>query len=148
MLAIHNAERAANGVPPLRWNTQLEQSATAYARQLARTGQLVHAPREGRGIARENLSQGLLGWGPDQMINGWVKERQNFTPGLFPNVARDGNWLKVAHYTQMVWPTTTDLGCGMATGRGYKWLVCRYSPGGNKDGQPVGLRPARAPQGG
>ena len=37
MLAIHNAERAAIGVPPLRWNTQLEQSATAYARQLART---------------------------------------------------------------------------------------------------------------
>ncbi|MES2119508.1 MAG: CAP domain-containing protein [Pseudomonadota bacterium] len=138
ILDIQNAERVAVGAQPLRWNPQLATGATAWAQQLARIGQLVHAPREGRGIARENLSQGLLGWGPDQLLTNWIKEKQRFTPGLFPNVARDGNWLKVAHYTQMIWPATTDLGCGMADGRGYRWLVCRYSPGGNKDGQPVG----------
>jgi hypothetical protein len=44
----------------------------------------------------------------------------------------------------MIWPTTTDLGCGDAQGGGFDWLVCRYSPGGNKDGQPVGQPPVVA----
>ena len=88
------------------------------------------------------MSQGRLGWGTDEMTRNWVRERQNFIPGIYPNVSRTGRWEDVAHYTQMIWPTTTDLGCGMATGRGQQWLVCRYSPGGNKDGRPVGTRPA------
>jgi hypothetical protein len=44
----------------------------------------------------------------------------------------------------MIWPTTTDIGCGMDTGGGFNWLVCRYSPGGNKDGKPVGTPEAAA----
>jgi hypothetical protein len=72
------------------------------------------------------------------MLSMWVTEKSDFVPGYFPNVARDGNWVRVLHYTQMIWPTTTDLGCGYAEGGGYGWLVCRYSPGGNRDGEPVG----------
>jgi hypothetical protein len=73
------------------------------------------------------------------MMQSWTVEKRDFVPGYFPNVARDGNWMNVAHYTQMIWPTTTDIGCGYAIGGGYGWLVCRYSPGGNKDGKPVGI---------
>jgi hypothetical protein len=73
------------------------------------------------------------------MMQSWTIEKRDFTPGYFPNVARDGDWLNVAHYRQMIWPTTTDIGCGTGTGGGYGRLVCRYSPGGNKDGKPVGL---------
>ena len=137
VLASHNAERTRYGAPPLQWNTTLEATATAYASQLAATGQRVHASREGRGIERENLSQGLLGWNTNQMMASWVGEKQHFTPGTFPNVCA-GDWSRCGHYTQMIWPTTTDIGCGMARGSGYSWLVCRYSPGGNKDGQLVG----------
>src|SRR5262249_26785938 len=140
VFAAHNAERAAVGVPPLQWNPALEATATAYAQQLAETGQLVHASREGRGIERENLSEGDDWWTPGQMMNNWLKEKPNFVPGDYPNVARDGYWMNVSHYTQMIWPTTTDIGCGMASGKGFKWLVCRYSPGGNKDGKAVGTQ--------
>jgi uncharacterized protein YkwD len=139
ILDIHNAERAAVGVPPLRWDMQLALEATAYAQQLARTGQLVHAPREGRGIERENLQQGFIGWSPDLIMQGWTTEKSDFVAGYYPNVARDANWVNVSHYTQMIWPVTTAIGCGMAEGHGYLWLDCRYSPGGNKDGKPVGL---------
>jgi hypothetical protein len=45
--------------------------------------------------------------------------------------------MDVAHYTQMIWPQTTEIGCGYAPGGGFNWLVCRYNPGGNKDGKPV-----------
>ena len=141
ILQIHNAERAVVGAPPLRWNAQLEWDATVYARELAQTRQLIHAPREGRGIERENLLKARRGWSAEQMMSVWTSEKRDFVAGYFPNVARDGNWMNVAHYTQLVWPTTTDIGCGYATGGGFAWLVCRYSPGGNKDNKPVGYRP-------
>lgn len=139
ILYIHNEERAAWHVPDLRWNFRLEWDAIGYADRLAQIHELVHAPREGRGVERENLLQALPGWSVDRMMQTWTMEKHDFTPGYYPNVARDGNWLNVSHYTQMIWPTTTDIGCGYAEGGGYGWLVCRYSPGGNKDGKPVGL---------
>lgn len=138
-LTLQNFERAEVGVPSLRWNPMLAEHAQSYANELAHTGELTHAPREGRGIERENLSKGLMGWGPRQMLNNWVAEKSDFMPGTFPNVSRTGDWSRVGHYSQMIWPTTTDVGCGSATGSGFQWLVCRYSPGGNKDGQMVGF---------
>lgn len=138
ILDVHNAERARFGYNPLKWNPALEATATAYANQLARTGQLAHASRQGRGTERENVNQGMLGWNTDQMMRNWLSERANFVPGTFPNVSRTGNWSDVGHYSQMIWPTTTDIGCGLVTGSGFQWIVCRYNPGGNKDGKPVG----------
>lgn len=141
ILDIHNDERFAVHAPPLKWNFSLAQDATQYVRQLAQTGQLVHAPREGRGIERENLSEGNVWWTTDQMMGNWLGEKRYFHPGIFPNVCT-GDWSQCAHYSQMIWPTTTDVGCGEAAGSGHKWLVCRYSPGGNRDGKPVGLPPS------
>lgn len=140
MLAVHNAERAAVGVAPLQWDPALQASATAYAGELARTGRLVHSPRAGRGAERENLSKGMLGWTPAQMLRNWVAEKRNFVAGVYPAVSRTGRWEDVSYYTQMIWPTTTRVGCGMARGRGNQWLVCRYIPGGNREGHPVGVR--------
>jgi len=137
ILAAHNAERASVGAPALKWNESLAIHATEYAQQLAKNGQLTHAPREGRGIERENLSEGNPWWTTRQMVDSWLSERRFFHPGIFPNVC-NGDWSSCAHYSQIIWPTTTDVGCGEASGHGHKWLVCRYSPGGNKDGKAVG----------
>lgn len=137
ILAAHNIARAAVGAPPLRWNPVLQDHATVRAGELAQIRQLIHAPREGRGAERENILSAPVGYSPDRMIGLWSKERPHFRPGLFPDVSDTGNWMDVAHYTQMVWPTTTEIGCGYAPGGGFNWLVCRYNPGGNKDGKPV-----------
>lgn len=139
MLDVHNTERAAFGAPPVQWNDALAANARSYAEQLARAGRLSHAPRAGRGVERENVNQGMLGWNTDQMLANWLNERRNFVPGTFPNISRTGDWSDAGHYSQMIWPTTTDIGCGLATGSGFQWLVCRYSPGGNRDGQMVGV---------
>jgi hypothetical protein len=40
----------------------------------------------------------------------------------------------VAHYTQIVWPTTTEVGCALASSATTDYFVCRYAPTGNKDG--------------
>jgi hypothetical protein len=144
ILATHNRERAAVGAPALRWNAELARDAAQHAQYMARTGRLVHAPREGRGAARENLSGGPRGWTPDQLMRSWLAEKRYFHGGIYPDVCA-GGWSTCAHYTQVIWPATTDLGCGMAVGSGSSWLVCRYSPGGNKDGRPLGLRANAAP---
>ncbi|MES2147298.1 MAG: CAP domain-containing protein [Pseudomonadota bacterium] len=133
----HNKERALLGYQPLRWNAALEMSATLRAQQLAHIQQLIHAPREGRGIERENLLSAPIGWSPEQMMDRWISEKRYFHPGTFPEVC-SGDWSQCVHYTQMIWRTTTDIGCGIAPGGGFNWLVCRYSPGGNKDGVAIG----------
>src|SRR5215208_762922 len=43
ILAVHNSERAAVGVPPLVWSNSLAAGAQAWAEHIATTGQFVHA---------------------------------------------------------------------------------------------------------
>ena len=137
---IHNEERFLVHAQPLRWSDDLEPGANAWAREMARTRELAHAPKEGRGIVRENLQKGLKGWSADRMMQDWRLEKRDFKlgGGYYPEVALDGDWMHVSHYTQMIWPTTTDIACGEAEADDYVYMDCRYSPGGNKDGKPVG----------
>ena len=57
-----------------------------------------------------------------------------FRPGAFPDNSATGDWHAVAHYTQIVWPTTTEVGCALASSATTDYFVCRYAPTGNKDG--------------
>ena len=138
MLALHNRERAAVGSPPMEWDTMLAEAAASYGPALAALGRLQHSPREGRPGQRENLAMSSTGYIDDLGLAGmWVAEKRIFTPGLFPNVSRTGYWKDVAHYTQMVWRGTTHVGCAVYRSGGNDYLICRYSPPGNKDGKPV-----------
>ena len=74
---------------------------------------------------------------PEQMIASWAEERRMFRPGIFPAVSSTGNWLDVSHYTTMIWPTTTRVGCALYSSASWDFLICRYSPPGNIDGQRV-----------
>ena len=137
ILSIHNRLRSEVGARPLRWNTALAANAQRYANVLAETGQVVHASRVGRENERENIVVGpLSGISPVRLTEIWVKEKAQFRPGTYPGVCV-GDWSTCSHYTQMIWPGTTDIGCGYARGR-FDALVCRYSPPGNKDGVALG----------
>jgi hypothetical protein len=138
ILDYHNALRLQFGSPKLSWNPALSAGAAAWAKTMSDTGQLTHSPRTGREGERENLSLSLHGANTLQrMLDGWGTERASYRPGVFPNVSVNGDWMSVAHYTQMVWPTTTEVGCGFYSGRKYDALVCRYAPPGNTDGKPL-----------
>jgi hypothetical protein len=137
MLAAHNRARAEVGVPPLIWDRELAVGAAEYAAQMSSVGR-VHAPRAGRNCVRENLLQSLVGSrSPEQMVDVWVAEKAYFKPGIFPDVSTTGDWAKVGHYTQVIWATTTHVGCGVHSDKRYDWTVCRYSPPGNRDGKSV-----------
>ncbi|WP_244954823.1 CAP domain-containing protein [Sphingomonas lutea] len=137
-LAAHNAVRAQAGVRPLAWDPALAHSASLWARQLAYTNRFEHSHRRARRGVGENLWMGSRGvYPPEQMVGQWASERRWFRPGVFPAVGKRG-WAAVSHYTQMVWPTTTRIGCALISNARSDFLVCHYSPAGNIDGRWVG----------
>jgi len=142
VLDVHNQLRARFGSRPLRWNPVLAANAERYAHTLAATGVLRHSPRAGRESERENLVVGPRSRSsPAQLAQLWVAQGRLFRPGTFPAVCA-GAASSCFHFTQMIWPTTTDVGCGLVRGR-FEALVCRYSPPGNRDGVRVGSVPVR-----
>ncbi len=133
MVAAHNQARRQYGVGPLVWDEGLSRDAAAYAQKLARTGRFEHDPQSGRRPKQgENLWVGTrTAYSYSEMIGLLIDERRYFRPGRFPAVSRTGDWSHVAHYTQIVWPTSRWVGCATASNRVNDYLVCRYLPAGN-----------------
>jgi uncharacterized protein YkwD len=121
ILDIHNRERAAHSIPPLKWSDELAAEAKTWAEHLATTGKFEHEtsifPAKG-----ENIAQGAAGFhSTEQLIQGWVDEKNKIQ-----NPVTDQNLYPVGHYVQMVSPATTHVGCATASGGGKVDLVCRY----------------------
>ncbi len=151
VLSAHNAARSRFGVGPVSWSDQLAAEALAHARYMAATGFYGHDQTPGRRKkAGENLWRGTRGvFAYGVMVGVMVDEERNFRAGVFPDNSRTGEWHDVAHYTQIVWPTTTEVGCALASSATTDYFVCRYAPTGNKDGfllangrDPLAPRPA------
>ncbi|MFL6432208.1 MAG: CAP domain-containing protein [Nitrososphaeraceae archaeon] len=89
----------------------------------------VHSTTQGYG---ENIA--WRGHGGDTlplMVESWVAEKNGYNVAPF-QWDRD---VAHAHYTAMVWRTTTEIGCGMATNSVHDYVVCRFTPGGNVNEQ-------------
>jgi uncharacterized protein YkwD len=151
ILAIHNRERAAVGVPPLVWNDQLAAGAKSWAEHLATIDEGVHSTdmSYGENLAWNGHGCGLSFSGPlstqpnfpldynkevcpgdglRTMVESWVNEKTNYHGNGQP--LSNADFEVAGHYTQMVWRDVTSVGCGMATtnnGNGTDYLVCRYS---------------------
>jgi hypothetical protein len=139
ILAAHNAVRASAGVAPLTWDNGLGTAAATYAAQMAMSGRFQHSDRSQRRGTGENLWMGTHGaFSVEAMVGSWASEKRMFSAGMFPNVSRTGDWEDVGHYSQMIWPTTTRVGCALASTPRIDYLVCRYANAGNIDGRPVG----------
>ena len=133
MLQYHNETRRAVGVAPLVWDETLAAHALGYARELARTRRFEHARQpNGPGREGENLFTGTRdGYAFDEMVGFWIAEKKDFVNRPVPDVSRTGRGEDVAHYTQIVWRTTTRVGCALASSKTDDYLVCRYAPAGN-----------------
>ena len=135
LLARHNLERDSKGVNRLKWSQKLAQQAQQWADRLARTNRFEHADFTTRAGAGENLWMGSAGYyDADAMIDTFLAERRHYQPGAFPQNSRSGRWEDVAHYTQIIWPGTEQVGCAVAKGQINDVLVCRYWPAGNTVG--------------
>ncbi|MGN6818489.1 MAG: CAP domain-containing protein [Sphingomonas sp.] len=132
-LTRHNDARHAVGVASLVWDDGLAAHALGYARDLARTRRFEHAPQPmGPGREGENLFTGTRdAYSYAEMIQYWIDERKWFVNRPAPDFSTTGNGEAVAHYTQIVWRTTTRVGCAVASNDRDDYLVCRYAPPGN-----------------
>jgi len=141
-LQLHNQARRSFGVAPVAWNEELAGAARGYAATMAATGTYGHDQTPGRRkMMGENIWRGSRGtFSYEVMLGVMIAEGREFRPGVFPAVSRTGSWHDVGHFTQIVWPTTTEIGCGVASSATTDYLVCRYAPTGNKDG--IALAPA------
>ena len=136
LLAAHNRERAALGISALRWDPALAAEAATWSGTLAARNVMQHAP-QGRGAPQgENLWAGTAGaYSPEAMVGAWAREKRLYRHAPFPAVSRTGHWKDVGHYTQMVWRDTDRVGCAIAAGAEFDYLVCRYRTAGNVMGR-------------
>ncbi|HEY6534594.1 MAG TPA: CAP domain-containing protein [Candidatus Nitrosocosmicus sp.] len=159
ILNIHNQERALVRVPPLVWSNTLAAGAQTWANHLVTlnsgtfidNAQLVHSSQSDRPNQGENLAD--MWWTgngggptPTQLVQLWVNEK-NGPPVYTDHPLQWPGDQRYGHYTQMIWKTTTAVGCATATSSGpvsaahgggsgnIVYLVCRYSPQGNIIGQ-------------
>ncbi len=111
LLLAQNAERRSLGLKPLRWDPQLAAAASAYAGEMAATGEWAHSEDEDRPDQGENLWMGTHGaFTAEEMVGDWIAEKKVFRAGVFPYVSSTGRWEDVGHYTQIVWADTDRVG--------------------------------------
>jgi pathogenesis-related protein 1 len=136
---FHNAARAEVKTPPVKWSKELAVFAQEWADHLAETGTIEHRPREGMFMQKygENMTVGTTPLALIDAARGWYGEKKAYDAGK-QRLPEDGP--EIAHYTQMVWKASLEIGAGRAiikTGqfKGGTIIVCNYDPRGNVVGQ-------------
>jgi pathogenesis-related protein 1 len=138
MVRAHNAWRWRVGVPSLRWAGDLAARAQARAAHLAAHGCIIEHGRL-PGNVGENLYRAgplradgredeLFLVTPTHVVDLWGAESADYS-SEHDSCAWDR---QCGHYTQIVWPTTEEVGCGRSVcpSLGQVW-VCNYRPKGN-----------------
>jgi len=124
----HNAYRAKHCAPPLSWSPTLAQVAQSWANEMKRRKcAFEHSGSQKYG---ENLAGGTAGaLDPQATVDMWYEEVAKYK---FPS---GGFSMDTGHFTQVVWTTTTQVGCGWVTCGQMDLIVCNYDPPGNWEGQ-------------
>jgi pathogenesis-related protein 1 len=125
--------RQKNKVPPLAWDDGLAALAQDWANKIAADGVTPPAHREGSPYG-ENFSWGTAGaLDAKGVLERWEAESQNYDRTT--NTCAAGKFCM--HFTQVVWSTTTRVGCGKARSADGQtdFLVCNYNPPGNEVGR-------------
>jgi uncharacterized protein YkwD len=130
MLNAHNADRAKHCVPALTWSASAAAAAQQWASLCTSNGVGGFAHDPNRGGLGENRAWGT-NLGAQQSVDLWYNEvsSYNFTAPVYTLNPQ------VGHFTQLVWRTTTQVGCAMARCGAMNLWVCRYSPTGNMNVQ-------------
>lgn len=125
----HNKWRSEVGVPDIVWSDTLALSAAKWAAELKKQGCAFKHSSVGYG---ENLFTGTSGYyNASSAIQFWGEEIEDYN--YDKNTCKKGKMC--GHYTQMVWKTTTKVGCAKVTCDGRDTWVCQYDPPGNYVGR-------------
>lgn len=138
-LSEHNTYRAVHHSPALSDDAAVVGTAQAYADTLLSTGVFIHSSDEQRNGAGENLyyTYSQFPLDPEDLaaraVGAWYEEVADYDYG------NPGFSVDTGHFTQVVWKSTTALGCAVAQGpktiagrsATINYVVCHYAPDGN-----------------
>lgn len=124
----HNTERAAHGAAPLTWSDDLASAAQSWA-----NGCVFQHSGGSLGPYGENLAAGSGDYTIADAIGDWNAEESSYDPSN----------PQPSHWTQVVWKSTTQVGCAVAACSNIfppeygvaQYYVCEYSPAGNVIGE-------------
>jgi len=144
----HNVYRCMHGVPLFTWDDAIAAQAQAWA-DAGNYGHGSTAERtlDGYGVLGENLAWGSPSRTGLDSVSAWYDEIVDTANGGAPTGCDDwapgSEGAALCHYTQVVWRSSTLLGCGQGRAtidhpthgpmEGDYW-VCQYSPAGNMQG--------------
>jgi pathogenesis-related protein 1 len=127
MLEAHNSVRTDLKLPLLVWSDKIAAVAQEWAETLLSRGQFLHRPNSSHG---ENLFE--IDGGrtlPERVVGDWAAEARDYDYHMNACAGICG------HYTQLVWRTTRQIGCGVAHDARREIWVCDYDPPGNVIGK-------------
>jgi uncharacterized protein YkwD len=142
-LSKHNGYRATHRSPNLTSSSSANNTAQSWAQYLATNGLFQHSTASQRNNGGENLYVFYTTGSIDatnlasKAVTSWYNEVSKY------DYNNPGFSSATGHFTQVVWKSTTQLGCGAARGtktmNGTKYnafyVVCHYLPAGNVTGQ-------------
>lgn len=129
LLKSHNDVRAHRQIPPLQWSPRLADEAHAWAERLSAMGALQHD--RSRRIGQNLFVSYNEAKRPSFVVGKWAEESQFYDERRFRCAAGE----VCGHFTQIIWRSTKQLGCGVADGKNGEFWVCFYSPPGNIVGE-------------
>ncbi len=133
MLTAQNEVREKFNVPPLIWDDDLAAAAQEWANRIAASGVLPPAHLTNSTIG-QNMFWGTADqWLPKDVLEVWEAESKNYDRATNTCAPRK----TCVHFTQVVWSTTTKVGCGKSRSADGQtdFFVCFYKPAGNYVGQ-------------
>lgn len=125
ILNEHNVKRALHeDTPALSWSDTLATYAQNYADDYDCSGTLTHSG----GSYGENLA---LGYDAAGAVDAWYNEISDYD-WSDPSYSSS-----TGHFTQVVWKSSTQLGCGIKAcgGAWGNYVICSYNPAGNYIGE-------------
>lgn len=128
ILDAHNKFRARHCAQPLSWSANLEAVAQDWADQLAAANCAFEHRQPNRFGENLTFFAPVGSQSPAGVATGWYSEVQQYD---FGNGQFD---FQTGHFTQVVWTSTTELGCGVSQCNGGEIWVCNYNPPGNMMG--------------
>ncbi|NUN16006.1 MAG: hypothetical protein HUU55_20455 [Myxococcales bacterium] len=149
MTLAHNLLRAEVGAPPVTWNPTLAELAQGWANQCVAQYDSARTTKWKQATGAKTPFVGQLFYVTDvdsvppaisSPFSAWTAGQQDYT--WISNQCASGQ--NCGHYTQVIWATTTYLGCGIKkcaqlqlggiTWTGAYIVVCNYAVGGNYPG--------------
>lgn len=129
LLDRHNFWRKDVGLGKIQYSDAMADVAYQWAKQLKRQG---CAFKHSQGDYGENLFKGTIGYYTiGDAVDAWGEEKEDYNYAR--NKCKRGKMC--GHYTQIVWKTTTHVGCAKVECGGDVIWVCNYDPPGNWVGQ-------------